>query len=315
MPSVAYLGPSASFSEEAALIYFSPGEKRRCQDPEDTTAASRSFHPCRTLFEVLQKLEKGMVDLGIVPVDNSCEGAVQPTLDLLASKPALSVVGEVLHPIEHHLLVRPPYKEEKITRILSHPQAIGQCQTYLTSHYPEADLGYADSTAQAVLQVAQSPEPWAAIGSAGAAKAYGLHILSRSINDQAENATRFWVVAVKETNRNCLLPESGGTPAGEDAEGDGRLPAEGDFRTSLIAGGYDQPGSLYQILREFALGGINLTRIESRPSRTRTGYYLFFIDLDGHVKNARVQAALKAVMAKGYDVRILGSYPKAAGTP
>jgi len=296
MRTMAYLGPAGSFSEEAGLAYLSGGKFIRGGRPAGANDVGLT-PPCRTLMEVLRELENGAVDLGIVPVDNSCEGAVQPTLDLLAIKPALVIVGEVNLTVEHNLLVRPTGKQNRIQRIVSHPQAIGQCQAFLLDHYPEADIGYADSTAQAVREVAASPEPWAAIGSARAARAYGLEVHAASINDRKDNTTRFWVLATHEVDSETR------PSAGEGC------------RTSLVVGGYDQPGSLYEILRQFALSSINLSRIESRPARTKSGYYLFFIDIDGDVNNPGVQEALGNISARDYDIRVLGSYPKAVGKP
>ncbi|WP_066632990.1 prephenate dehydratase [Desulfolucanica intricata] len=270
---VGYLGPRGTFCEEAAMSYAQKG--------------AWEFLPHRTIEDVFSSVCLGMVEIGIVPIENSCEGSVNQTLDLLAYQYDLKIAGEIVLPVRQNLLARPGVKAQEITRILSHPQALAQCRGYLSGNFAGADLVDTPSTAEAARQVAQSGEALAAVGTAGAARAYGLTIISPDINDRSSNETRFIVLS------------------GEDSEY-----AE-NCKTSLIVNVLNRPGALYQVLKEFSLRGINLTKIESRPTRTKIGEYLFFIDFEGHRLEPRVKEAIDGLKTAAQEVRILGSYPLA----
>jgi prephenate dehydratase len=232
---------------------------------------------------VLIAVEEKAVDVGVVPLENSLEGAVGLTMDSLLHL-QVSIIGEVNLPIRNCLLGK---GGSEIKVILSHPQALAQCRHYIRDHYPSAEVRTTGSTSHAAKLAQEFPE-MAAIAGAGAAEKYGLLVLARDIQDAVENVTRFAVV------------------------GDEMMPATGRDKTSLVIYlAKDRPGALYEILREFAGRGINLTRIESRPSRRGLGDYYFYIDLEGHVSDRPVEEALWGIEKKASMVKVLGSYPRA----
>jgi prephenate dehydratase len=261
------LGPEGTHSERAArrwsigsdLIYF--------KDFED----------------VLKAVERGELDAGVVPLENSLEGAIGLTMDLLLTL-QVKIVGEVNVLIRHCLVGR---GEGEVKVILSHPQALAQCRQFLRQHFPQAEIRTTGSTSHAAKLAQEFPE-MAAIAGIDAAKKYDLKVLASDIQDGQNNITRF--VAVGRD-----MPQ----PTGED-------------KTSLVV--YlqrDSPGALYSILEEFAIRNINLTRIESRPSRKRLGDYYFYIDIEGHMNEPQVKEALLGVESKSTMVKVLGSYRKA----
>jgi prephenate dehydratase len=264
------LGPEGSYSEKAALLW----SKTR-------PIASLVYFPD---FEgVLDAVQAGNVEAGIVPVENSLEGAVTVVMDLLLRLDVV-IVGEVNLPIRHCLVGR---GEGEIKVILSHPQALAQCRQYLREHYPNAEVRTTGSTSHAARLAQEFPE-MAAIAGQETAERYGLTILAREIQDASDNVTRFIVMG---------------------REG---MAATGRDKTSLII--YldkDRPGALFSILEEFARRSINLTRIESRPSRKGLGDYYFYIDLKGHMNDSAVGGAIDAIKEKAAMIRVLGSYPRA----
>lgn len=263
---IGVLGPEGTFSERAAMKWSPLADIFYYDDIED----------------VLLAVEAGDVEVGVVPLENSLEGGVGVTLDLLLNSKA-KIVGEVNVPIRHCLLGR----SEGIKMILSHPQALAQCRTYLKKHYPGVELKATGSTTHAAKLAQEFPE-MAAIASEKNSDRYGLRVLERDIQDARENVTRFAVVALESS-----------IPTGRD-------------KTSLVI--YlerDRPGALWDILGEFATRGINLTRIESRPSRRGLGDYYFYIDLEGHSSDAALQEALQGMEQKAAMVKVLGSYPRA----
>ena len=270
---MAYLGPSGTFCEEAA---------RRSIDSE-----LWDLIPYVSIDAVFTAVQQGQADRGTVPIENSCEGSVNQTLDLLAYEYDLQICGEVILPIKHNLLVRPGVQPQDIARILSHPQAIAQCRKFLAAHFPDREYVDVTSTAEAARRVACSSEKWAAIGTAAAASSYGLEILYPEIQDRLHNETRFIVLALE----SC--------------------PPAPDCKTSLVLYLLDQPGALYKVLEQFYRYGINLTKIESRPAQTRIGDYLFFIDIEGHQADPPVEKALQGLQSITHEVRVLGSYPTA----
>ncbi|MCX5779579.1 MAG: prephenate dehydratase [Firmicutes bacterium] len=273
---MAYLGPQATFCEEAARRY----------------AAGNKWEliPYNSIAAVFAAVQNQEVERGIVPIENSCEGSVNQTLDLLAYEFDLQIVGEIILPIKHNLLTRAGVKRDEITRILSHPQALAQCRKYLAAKYQEVEYVDVTSTAEAARRVAKSSEAWAAIGTVEAARSYGLVIMSQEIQDRQNNETRF-VILARESSPLVI-----------------------NAKTSLVLYLPDKPGALFRTLEQFSLHDINLTKIESRPAQTRMGDYLFFIDIRGHQLEPPIQKALAGLKSIADEVRILGSYP-AAATP
>lgn len=262
------LGPGGSYSARAAADW----------DRDAELLYLDSFE------EVFNAVEIGIADAGVVPLENSLEGAVGLNMDLLLNRD-VKIAGEVIVPIRHCLLGRGD--PENIRVILSHPQALAQCRQFLRRRFPKAEIRSTGSTSHAA-KLAQEFAEMAAIAGADAAGRYGLKVLEQDIQDMAHNVTRFAVIA-------------------------GSMPGRtGRDKTSLVVHlERDRPGALYSILGEFASRGINLTRIESRPSRLCLGDYNFFIDLEGHVEDGPVRDSLKGVEGTASMVRVLGSYPRA----
>jgi prephenate dehydratase len=282
---VGYLGPPGTFSHAALLA--APA----------LAGAEPVAHA--TEREAILAAADGAVDAALVPIENSLEGGVNATLDTLAfDAPGLSVVAEVVLPVRHALIARPGVQAGDITRVVSHPQPLGQCRRYLAEALPDARTAAAASTAEAVRTVADAPEqPWAAIGPQAAAELYGCVVLADGIEDESGNETRFWLVA-----REAELLD------GERAVAPGRAKTSVLFRGA----GDTSPGWLVECLSELASRGINLTRIESRPQKRRLGHYLFLVDLEGHVDDPPVAEAIARLRARCEEVRVLGSYAAAA---
>jgi prephenate dehydratase len=273
---IAYLGPAGTFTEDAL------GE----------ALGDTEFEPLRTdtVFDAILAVTEGRADRALAPYENSIEGSVRGTLDILAfDAPNVSIVGEHDYPVRQHLVTREGVELGQIEAVLSHQQGLAQTARFLRENLPGVELRSVSSTAAAVRMVSESPRPWAAVGSRAAARLYGCQILREGIQDEENNVTRFvW-----------LAPE-------------GTEPAAGDrWKTSLIFDelGDDRPGALVDALAEFSSRGINLSRIESRPQRSELGRYFFFIDLDGKASDGPVEAAIGTLREKAESVRILGSYP------
>jgi chorismate mutase / prephenate dehydratase len=264
---VAYLGPESTFTHEAALRSF---------------GASVELEPQTTVAEVFTRVERGEAEHGIVPVENSMEGAVTHTLDELMNSP-LKICGEVYLPVSQNLISSEPALD-RVRVVCSHPMALSQAAAWLRPHLPGARLEEVESTAQAARRAAGEPGV-AAVGSALAAEAHHLNVLARSIQDARTNATRFIVL--------------GRTWAGRT----------GTDKTSVVFSVKDRPGVLRDALAAFAEEGINLTRIESRPSRKRAWTYVFFADFVGHPEEERVQRALEALEEHCPYVSLIGAYP------
>ncbi|KAA0232586.1 MAG: prephenate dehydratase [Actinobacteria bacterium] len=274
--SVAYLGPAGTFTEEALL-------------GEPDLAAGRPV-PLASIPEVLAATSQGEVDYGFVAIENSIEGTVTVTMDTLAFDADLLIQREVVLNVRLSLLGLPGAQISDIRRVVSFPHATAQCRGFLNSNLPDARTGAADSTADAARVLSESVDrTTAAIGTSLAARVYGLDELATDIEDHPENQTRFVVVAREG------VPE----PTGHD-------------KTSIVV--YqraDRPGSLLAILQEFAARSINLSKLESRPTKRALGEYCFMIDLDGHVADEVVTDCLRNLKAKQADVKFLGSYPAA----
>jgi prephenate dehydratase len=270
----AYLGPEGTFTQAALLAFDRDG--------------AESSQPCVSIQATLDAVRSGAAERGIVPIENSVEGAVTATLDDLATGEDLVICAEIPLPVAFALLVRPGTVLEGIATVGGHPQAQAQCRHWLAGHLPGAAWRPASSNAEAARQVAEGGLD-AALAGAFAAGRYGLEVLVDGAHDRPDAVTRFVVVA-----------QSGPVPA-----------ATGSDRTSLVAFlGEDHPGALMEILTEFAVRGINLMRIESRPTGDGLGRYYFFIDCEGHLDDARVGEALMGLRRVCASVRFLGSYPR-----
>ena len=268
-----FLGPGGTFTEEAVAKY--------------PLAAEAVLIPYPSIPEVIMAVAQGQVQEGIVPTENSIEGAVNVSLDMLVHQVDLQIKYEVVLPVQHNLLARPGTKIEDVEIVYSHPQALAQCANFTSGRLSQAAVRSTTSTTVAASLVSESQEKWAAIGTKTAAQLYGLEILVEGIQAVNDNYTRFLVLAQDDH-----------PPTGQD-------------KTSIaFAQQKDRPGGLYSIMGEFALRNINLTRIESRPTRKMLGEYIFFLDLEGHRKDEVVREALEQVAEKTTFFKILGSYPR-----
>ncbi|MFA5927961.1 MAG: prephenate dehydratase [Candidatus Margulisiibacteriota bacterium] len=270
---VAFLGPSGTFSEAAGLYFVANSDLK--------------LVPYETIFDAIKAVENEETEKAVVPIENSIEGSITTTMDLLVNSDVL-IEKEIDLPIVNNLLVLPGAKISKITDVISHPQPIAQCQNFLRTTWPKVNTHKADSTADAASLVAKWKKPnFAAIGHANLAKLYGLEIAASNINDYKGNMTRFVVIGQDQPK-----------PSGKD-------------KTSMVFSlAKDQPGSLYKVLGEFAKRKLNLTKIESRPAKKEIGDYLFFIDLEGSVQDKSVAEALEIVQDTASFFKLLGSYPK-----
>jgi prephenate dehydratase len=287
---VAFLGPEGTFSEEALMASLDRSQR-----------ASLEPVPLPTIYDCVTAVEDGTAERAIVPIENSVEGSVNATLDALVFETdEVRIVGEVVHPVRHCLIARGHIPLERITRVVSHPQASGQCARFLRERVSGADVLSAASTADAVRIVADSDEPWAALGTRLAAELYGCAVLEDGVEDQAGNETRFvWLERL---------------PGGQRTPGGGGLPTEGPlFKTSIAIWGLpDSPGSLVGVLQEFAGREVNLSKIESRPRKQGLGRYVFFADLEGAQTEPAIADALTAVQRSVEGLRVLGCYPAAS---
>ena len=266
--TVAFLGPEATFSHLAAQSYF---------------GTSTTFISQPTIFNVFDEVEKGKLQWGVVPVENSLEGSINLTLDRLILTP-LAIRAEIFLRISHCLL-SPGEWMDRLTKVYSIPQVLAQCQGWLRANLPRCVLVETESTA-AAARLVQRDKKGAAIGSRLAASAYGLNILSEGVEDNPSNTTRFLVI------------------------GEGESKMTGNDKTSILFGTPHVPGSLYHALRPFVEREINLTKIESYPVKDRLWEYLFFVDFAGHIEDKEIKQCMKDLKAKTTFLKILGSYPK-----
>lgn len=265
--TVAFLGPAGTYTQEAAIKHFGHA----------VTLVSQA-----TVEEVFREVETGRSDYGVVAVENSTEGSVTHTLDLLINSP-LQISGEVELRIHHHLLSRAT-KLDDVTVVYAHQQALAQCRGWLDGHLRGVKQVAVNSNAEAAKR-AVTELTSAAIASDAAGEIYGHNVLASNIEDVSGNTTRFFVIGASYP------------------------PASGRDRTSLLVMTGNQPGALYRVLSPLAHHGISMTRIESRPSRRGVWDYLFFVDIEGHVEETAVAAALQELRAAADDVKLLGSYP------
>ena len=245
--------------------------------------------PFATVYETVMAVHDRAVDRAVVPIENSLEGSVTTTLDVLAGEAEdVRIVAELVLPVRHCLVARPGVSIGEVTRVVSHPQALAQCAAFLRERLPAAERVSAGSTAEAVRAVAESGELGAAVGTRLSAELYGCDVLAEGIEDRRDNLTRFvW-----------LAPN--GTP-----------PVSRATKTSVVFWGFndESPGALVGVLGELANREVNLTKIESRPRRVQLGHYMFFADLEGAVDDPPVAEALAALAGRVETLKVLGSYP------
>jgi len=265
--TVAYLGPSATFTHLAALGKF---------------GQSAEYLPVSGIKEVFDEVERGRALYGVVPIENSTEGVVNYTLDMFIDS-NLIIYGEVQQEISHHLMSKTD-TVDSVKTIYSHPHALAQCRNWLESHVPNVAIRETPSTAGAAEKCAAEPDS-AAIASELAAQMYGLKILKSRIEDNINNFTRFLVLCKHASD-----------PTGKD-------------KTSIMLSVKDRAGALYDLLRPFASNGINMTKIESRPSRRKAWEYIFFVDVEGHINDDRIRRTVDEIKSRCLFLKILGSYP------
>ncbi len=270
---IAYLGPEFTFTHQAAQKKF---------------GASVEYFSCTNISDVFAEVEKGRSDYGVVPVENSTEGAVNYTLDMFIESP-LKICAELYLPISQHLISNAA-SLKSVNQVYSKPEALAQCRLWLEANLPKAKLMPTSSTTAAAKFVAEHPQfknEIACVASILAAKAYDLKVLAPEIEDGPNNTTRFIVIA-----------RSDALPTGKD-------------RTSLVFSVKDRVGALHDILVPFQTAKINLTKIESRPSKKKAWNYFFFVDFEGHAREARAEKAIKELDKHCSFLKVLGSYPKA----
>jgi chorismate mutase/prephenate dehydratase len=267
--AVTYLGPQGTFSEAAAIKHF---------------GHAANAIACTSIDQVLHKVEAGEVDYAVTPVENSTEGAVGRTLDLMLATP-LKICGEVVLRVHQHLL-RKTRGLKNIKRIYSHSQSFAQCHEWLNLNLPDVQRVQVASNAEAA-RLAGKDKGSCAIAGEMAAEHYGLNILAKNIEDEPNNTTRFWILGVHDA-----------APSGKD-------------KTSLVMSSKNIPGAVHQLLTPLARYGVSMSKLESRPSRTGLWEYVFFVDIEGHQQEENVAKALAELGEKAAFMKILGSYPAA----
>ncbi len=268
---VAYLGPEGTYSHSAVQARFGDAVEGL---------------PLPTIEDVFQAVQDGRADTGVVPVENSSEGAVNITLDRLMGK-SPPICGEIELAVHHYLMGR-MRKLSAVRRVCAHPQALAQCRRWLERNLPDAVRLPVSSNAEGARR-AREEKGTAAIAGAVAAGVYGLGLLAENIEDHSHNTTRFLVLGRRRPS-----------------------PTGADKTSILVSGRKDEAGSLFRLLEPLAAHRINMTRIESRPSRRRKWEYVFFIDLEGHARDPVLARALAALQKRSSLYRVLGSYPRAA---
>ena len=271
---IAFLGPVGTFTEEAALLH----------DPQGDLEAFPSIPA------VALAVASGTVEEGVVPIENSLEGSVTHTLDILIQESRLSIRRELVLSIEHFLMAEPGTRAAEVQTVYSHPQALAQCRDFLERCFPKAQLVASLSTVAAVEDMKKSPTPAAAIAPRRAADLYGTEVLAQEIQDNTSNVTRFIILASTDH------------------------PPTGNDKTSLcFSFEADRPGILYKVMGEFAQRKINLAKVESRPTKQSLGQYIFLIDCQGHREDPLVKEAISAVISQTSMLKIFGSYPRWTG--
>jgi prephenate dehydratase len=280
---ISYLGPEGTFTEEALMQYAELlyGKKKDLQQKPLIEKMAIA-----TIPEVIKSVDRGEVIQGIIPIENSIEGSVNLTQDILTFESEVKIIAEIAIPIRHYLIAKQKTKIKHIKKIISHPHATAQCRIYLKTNFPECDIIAANSTAEAVKKIVSQDSTSAAIGTKISAELYGLEIIATDIEDNKDNKTRFIIIG------NHIAARTG------------------HDKTSIVCFlKKDKPGSLFNILKEFAERNINLTRLESRPAKKDLGDYVFMIDMDGHLHDKIIYDAIESLRNKVYLVKVLGSYP------
>ncbi|HDZ57686.1 MAG TPA: prephenate dehydratase [Pseudomonas xinjiangensis] len=267
---VAYLGPEGTFTQAAAIKHF---------------GHSVVSVPMAAIDEIFREVAAGAVQFGVVPVENSTEGAINHTLDSFLEHDMV-ICGEVELRIHHHLLIGENTRTEKISRVYSHAQSLAQCRKWLDAHYPNVERVAVSSNAEAAKRVKGE---WnsAAIAGDMACELYGLTKIAEKIEDRPDNSTRFLII------------------------GSQSVPSTGDDKTSVIVSMRNKPGALHELLQPFHTNGVDLSRIETRPSRSGKWTYVFFIDFFGHQDDPLVKDVLEKINDESVALKVLGSYPKA----
>jgi len=282
---IGFLGPAGTFSEQALLS-------------EPSVPPDAELVPLATVHQVVVAVASGDVDRALAPIENSLEGSVNEAVDALVHDAhGVRIVGERVLPVRYSLLARPGVAMQDVRVVLSHPQGLAQCAAWLRDTLPAAEDRARTSTAESVREVAATDDVWAALGTPLAGDLYGAVTIAEDLGDEPANATRF-----------VWLAREG------DTLGDGGA----DWKTSVVfsGDGDGSPGWLVRCLSEFAFRGVNLTRIESRPARRRLGHYVFLLDFTGRADEPGPTAdAIAALSAHCEELRVLGSYPRAAGAP
>ncbi len=272
MKSISYLGPEGSYCEQAALTNFS----------------NEKLFPMPTIPAVIESVQDDITDMGVVPIENSIEGSVTFTLDSLIHDFNVNINGEIMLNISHSLITNKINTLENIAKIYSHPQALAQCRIYLSEKLPQADLIPSSSTSAAFSDIINEPENSAAIAHARNAKKYKLNIIEENIQDESNNITRFAILSKNKTN-----------PTQND-----KTSFCFDFKDS------DKPGQLIDVMSQFSDNNINITKIESRPSKKQLGKYIFWMDIDGHSKDNNLNIIFEKIKTITNTLKIIGSYQK-----
>jgi len=268
---IAFLGPVGTNSEEASILYQNNAQ----------------HIPFTSIQNAISAVESGKVNEAIVPIENSLEGIVTTTIDLLIHESTLKICNEVVLPISHHLITDHETKLNNIDTIYSHPQALAQCRSFLSKNYPNANCIASLSTATAVQDMLKDDRNAAAIASHRAAGFYGAKAIKSNIEDNPNNATRFIVLSQTD-----------------------HIPTQYDKTSIAFSFNEDSPGLLHLILLEFASRKINLSKIESRPSKQLLGQYVFLIDFEGHRKETHIKETLENILNQVSILKIFGSYPR-----
>lgn len=272
----AFLGPIGTFSDMAVRALVERG----------TLEADYEPLPCSSLPEVFEAVDRGMADYGVVPIENSLEGSVTAVLDAFAFTSRAEILGEIAIDIHQSLLLHPDATLGDVTTIASHTQGIGQCRRWINRKLPDCQLRLADSTA-AAAQMAAQDKSVAAIASTLAAQIFGVNVYEEAIEDNLSSQTRFVII--------------GKGPVAHDGPGKSTL---------ALFMNADAPGTLQMILSELFFAGVNLTMIQSRPTKQDLGDYMFFMDIDGYADEPKIQVALNCLRMKMREVKVIGSYPR-----
>lgn len=271
----AYLGPQGTYTDQAVRAFMA-----------DADGETESVE-CASISEVFDMVDRGRADFGVVPIENALEGSVNATLDAFAFTSDAHILRELVLDIHHNLILAPKASLAAVTSVVSHPQATGQCRRWIHENLPGRAIHAANSTAESVRYAVEDPTV-AGIGTQLAADLYGGVVCESHIEDHFGNQTRFVLIGQ-------------GIPA-----------RTGDDKTSLaLFMNKDRPGTLLMILAEFVFAAVNLTKVQSRPTRKALGEYMFFVDLEGHVDDIDVKTALDSLRLKLREVKVLGSYPAA----